>query len=401
MTDNKAHSSKRGSLKQSRKARLESFRKFKAGHPLLLNAFEELRCAIRDSNPGSIIFLCGPTGVGKTTLLEHTSEYLKEIMLADLTEDRERIPVVISQIVAPTSGNFDWKDYFKRLLTELEEPLIDKKLEIEQWRLQRVDDLGSSESNLQLISSEKPATRALRIAAERTLKRRRLAAVLLDDAQYFGVISSARQLLNQLNILKTLADKSETTHVLSGTYEVMPLRNLNGQLSRRSIDIHFGRYHADCELERQQFISVLNTFQQRLPLTETPDLLSRWDYFYERSIGCVGVLKDWLTSSLALALEDDSHTLKLKYLESRAHSIKQCTTMLRESMLWEREFEESELSRSLLRRDLGLEADLPEAVQDNAKSIPLEQSSSNQQKHRQRRVGRRKPVRDKIGAKIA
>jgi hypothetical protein len=380
--------------------RLEYFRAFKARHPLLLSAYEELRCAIRDSNPGSIIYLCGPTGVGKTTLLEHISEHLKAITLTTLAEDRERIPIITSLLVAPTTGTFDWKDYFKRLLTELEEPLVEHKLEIERWGQQRLDDFGSSESNLQLIGSEKPATRALRIATERTLKRRRPFALLLDDAQYLGVTTSGRQLLNHLNIIKSLVDKSETTHVLCGTYELNPLRNLNGQLSRRSIDIHFGRYHADHPSHRQQFLNVLYTFQQHLPLAETPDLVSRWDYFYERTIGCVGVLKDWLTRALAMALEDDRPSLELTYLERQAFSIKKCTTMLREAMLGETEFEDSDLSRSLLRRDLGLEAEPPKSAEES--TLPLNSELPNtQQKRRQRRVGRRKPVRDKVGTKIA
>jgi hypothetical protein len=73
-------------------------------------------------------------------------------------------------------------------------------------------------------------------------------------------------------------------------------------ISHPSVDIHLGRYHAEIESQRQHFINALYTFQDRIPLTEKPDLVSKWDYFYERSIGCVGVLKDWLTRSLALVL---------------------------------------------------------------------------------------------------
>lgn len=400
MANTKSSSSGRTTPTQTRKARLESFRAFKTGHPLLISTYEELRQSIRDAEPGSIIFMSGPTGVGKTTILEHITEHLKSSTLSDLEEDPERIPVLNYQIVNPISSNFDWKDHFKRLLETLEEPIVNHKLEIENWGAQRPDHLGGSESNLQLIGSEKPATRALRIAAERTLKRRRLVAILLDEAQHLGVTSSGRQLLNQLNIIKSLAEKSKTTHVLCGTYELLPLRNLNGQLSRRSIDIHFSRYHAEHESQRQQFINVLYTFQERLPLEETPDLVSRWDYFYERSIGRVGVLKDWLRRSLALALADNSPTLKLKYVERRALSIKQCTSMLRETMLGEREFEESDELRSLFRRNLGLDAKPLDAAQGSIPLINLDNSSDKQPKRRQRRVGRRNPIRDKIGTTL-
>ncbi|MFL6255026.1 MAG: hypothetical protein ACJ74T_08375 [Pyrinomonadaceae bacterium] len=167
------------------------------------------------------------------------------------------------------------------------------------------------------------------------------------------------------------------------------------------MDIHFPRYHAERESHRQQFVNLLYTFQERLPLPETPDLVSKWDYFYERSVGCVGVLKDWLTRSLALALEDDSPTLKLKYLERRALSVKQCITMLREAKLGEKEFEESEESRELLRKDLGLELGATKVGQAGVPQVGLELSADVCQKRRKRSVGRRSPVRDKIGATLA
>jgi energy-coupling factor transporter ATP-binding protein EcfA2 len=398
MADTSADSFPRELLNKSNAERLEYFRGFTIKHPLLLKAYEELRCAIRDCNPGSIIFLQGPPGVGKTTLLERLEKHLKEIMLAESEKDPERIPVVAFQLDPPTSGNFDWKEYFKWLLIALEEPLVDDKLDRERWKEPTFSGNKFSRSNVELISSDQYGARPMRFAAEQTLRCRRPLAVLLDDAQYFGIISSGRKLLDQLNIIKSLASKSRTTHVLGGTYELIPLRNLNGQLSRRSIDIHFGRYHARNELHRQEFINVLYTFQQHLPLIKTPDLVSKWDYFYERSLGCVGVLKDWLTSSLALALDNGSSTLRSNYLKSRALSVTQCSTMLSETTVGEEDMEETEGERLQLRISLGLDAGSSEKMQAAPSFHNLEQIRKVSSVRRKRRVGTRKPVRDKIRA---
>ena len=85
---------------------------------------------------------------------------------------------------------------------------------------------------------------------------------------------------------------------LVGTYDLMVFRNLSAQLSRRSIDVHFSRYHATNEADVRALKSVLWSFQRNLPVEEEPDLLQHWKYCYERTIGCVGVLKDWLTRAL-------------------------------------------------------------------------------------------------------
>src|SRR5262245_33357208 len=109
-------------LHQPSSARLAYFRALTIGHPLLIQVYDDLRLAIRDSAPGSIIMVQGPAGVGKTTLLQRVEKDLKERLAPDLAQDVERLPVVRIDAIAPESGSFNWKDYFRRLLIALEEP---------------------------------------------------------------------------------------------------------------------------------------------------------------------------------------------------------------------------------------------------------------------------------------
>jgi hypothetical protein len=46
-----------------------------------------------------------------------------------------------------------------------------------------------------------------------------------------------------------------------------------------------------------------------------------------RSVGCVGVLKDWLTRALVQALMDKEKTVTLKMLEAHAPRLLQCEKM--------------------------------------------------------------------------
>ena len=108
--------------------RLDRFRSFTVAHPRLVEAKETLINAIRGAEPNSLIFVFGPTGVGKTTLRLKTEQLITAELLSELHEDLTRIPVVSVEAVAPESGSFNWRDHYKRLLHQLDEPLIDRKL---------------------------------------------------------------------------------------------------------------------------------------------------------------------------------------------------------------------------------------------------------------------------------
>ncbi|MDF5729753.1 MAG: hypothetical protein PUP92_17525 [Rhizonema sp. PD38] len=69
------------------------------------------------------------------------------------------------------------------------------------------------------------------------------------------------------------------------------------------------------EQDRQDFQAALLALFKQVPLNvDLPSLMKHWLYFYERSIGCVGVLKDWLIRAVAAALYDQSDTLTLERL---------------------------------------------------------------------------------------
>ena len=110
------------------KSRLDRFHSFTVAHPRLLEAKDALMNAIRGAESNSLIFVFGPTGVGKTTLRLKTAQLIAAEILNELDQDRTRIPVVGVEAVAPESGSFNWRDHYKRLLRQLDEPLIDYKV---------------------------------------------------------------------------------------------------------------------------------------------------------------------------------------------------------------------------------------------------------------------------------
>jgi len=182
-----------------------------------------------------------------------------------------------------------------------------------------------------------------------------------------GILPHARTLINQI---------SNDLHIELGVIG--------------SIDVHFPRYHAERTEDYTAFRNAIFTLQRHLPLSDESDLLPHVEYCYERSIGCVGLVKDWLTRALALALKQGADAVNLKMLEKTAWSLDQSERMAREAIDGESEVTEKGQNRDRLRQLLqmgGMTSPAASAPACVNPSLPLART----------RVGRRKPVRDVVG----
>ncbi len=357
--------------------RIQKFRLLTVAHPMLSTAKDLLVAAINEAPSGTIVMVFGPTGIGKTTLRLKIQQVLSEQGEPFMKTDPGGLPYVAVEAAAPDNGNFNWRDQYRRTLVELSEPMLDSKLK-PKWIHFAHDSRGQ-----QFVRPDASAAQ-LRQALESAVQQRRPAAILIDEAQHLTRMASGRRLADQLEVIKSLANCTRTVHVLLGTYDLLAFRHLNGQLSRRSLDIHFRRYSAENRDDIRAFKNTVLTFQRHLPLEDQPDLLPRWEWLYERSVGCIGILKEWLDRALIAALGEGCKTLTARHLETTALSAARCEKIALEAQEGERQLLSADQARPRLRELLGLEGS---AAGTAARRTP----------HLRRRVGQRKPKRDPIG----
>lgn len=324
-------------LRRSPADRLASFKAYTVAHTRMEQVFAALVQAIREPANAAYILVMGPTGVGKTTLRLGVERHLVAALETELERDPGRLPVCSTTAVSPDSGNFNWKDYYRRALQALDEPLAGEKIRTGTTR-----PLATAEAT------------ALRRALESALQHRRPQAFIVDEAQHFLKIASGRRLQDQMDSIKSLADHGQTVHVLIGTYDLLALQTLNGQVIRRGITLHFPRYRADVPADVLAFQRVLVSFEQQLPVRDQPDLFTLWPYCFERSLGCVGLLKDWLTRALATALAEDAATITEAHLAQHALSASACDRVLSEAIHGEERLMEGADGAAQLRLRLGL-----------------------------------------------
>lgn len=331
----------------SNQEKLDLFRNCTVVHPHLKKAYEEFRDAVNNPGGASVIFLFGPTGVGKTTLLRQIMKVMLSEKTARLERDPNYLPVATAEARAPESGSFDWKVYYQSVLTSLTE------LPASDYPIPSRSKLRKSKSYQRNIGSKNSHLSTLREQVIVNIQHRELVVFLTDEAQRFSKLASSSRQQVQMDALQSMASMTNTLHGLFGTYELLEFRNLSGQLSRRSIDIHFPRYQADCDSDLVEFQRVLKSFGEKMTLEEAPELEIHWEFFYERSIGCVGILKDWLTQAYRKALHEEASTLSEHHWQPYAPSIAQCLQIAAEAIEGEKAFEFESPKVSLLRQKLG------------------------------------------------
>ena len=367
-------------LMQPPAERLAYFAAKVVAHPRLVDAHRSVHDALRQPTAPSLIVLYGPTGVGKTTLRLRLEQQLIAEALPSLEKDTARVPVLAVEAIAPESGQFNWKDYYARALVALNEPLLDHKVMV---------NAAINPDAVRPTIRRSASAPALRWVLEQCLRQRHVGVCLIDEAQHLKRLASGRRLLDQMDTLKSLAATTGTTHVLIGTYELLGLTNLSAQLSRRTVEIHFGRYRATVDKDRLAFKSVLLTFQRQLPVSEEPDLVGLWERLYEGSLGCVGVLKSWLNRALADAIAHEATTITRRHLDRQALPTRTLLNLAREITEGEAVLREDPKGRDQLRSLLGLPTT---SVLKAGSGLNL----TGQAVRRPRRTGRvaRKPTRD-------
>jgi AAA domain len=368
-------------LERSTSERIAYFERFIVSHPIIQNKFNEVWETVLDKGSYSILYVFGPTGVGKTTLF---TKVIKELMKKEksiLEENKTIIPFLGARAIAPESGNFEWKDFYIRTLEQLKEPLIGQKVLLNEYDKLKYGAYHKDNS-----------TKAYRKSIENALIYRKTSVFLIDEAQHLAKITSGKKLLNQMDVIKSLAAETDTLIILFGTYGLQNFLNLSDQLSRRGHQVHFPRYRYNNKNELQIFEDILWSFQCNLPLKKEFDMLKYSDFFYERSLGCVGILKDWIERTFRKVLSSDREQLSIDDFHKYALTINQCLTISEEIINGEQQQEETENGREDLQEKIGM------SVSNNLlDEDPHETKKNKRSKKSNKKVGERKPKRDNVG----
>jgi hypothetical protein len=292
------------SLHPALQARLAALQQYKIKHASLEKMDDLLMNAIDEHTSYSILALYGPSGVGKSTVMKRIAERRREE-----ESDPSVVPIVVVQASPEDVGSAARLDFYRQTLHQLRGHVAvrDRILNLPLAR-----ERGKK-------STDPAEWLEMRDAVSYALDLLKVSAVCVDEAQHLLQADAAQKPSIQLDWLKSLTNRSNLLYILLGNFSLYDFCHLNGQVARRVHEEQFARYHLDQQADAVEFTSALKVLLEQVPLqVDIPEMLTHWKWFGEWSIGCIGILSDWIVETAATLCRTGETVFTLEALAKHA-----------------------------------------------------------------------------------
>src|SRR6266704_4690681 len=298
-------------------------------HRQLEVVHDKILRAVRQPAGFSFVLVHGPTGVGKTRMMESLAGLVRDLLLQPRSHASSLslapyglspvpIPVLVIEADPPDKSAFNRGYFYRTVLTLLGEQTYPELSHVDI----HAEAAPPKRRRMSRAATESNDVPELREGAQAAMYRHGVRVIFLDEAHHLLIARSGTQgstLQEQLEWLKSLS-KTGILYILVGTYDLFNFGKLNGQIGRRCLPVHFPRYQLEREADCVEFQTALLELLRRIPLTCEAErwVTDHWLYFYECSVGCIGVLKDWLLRAVSTALDDGLTRLSLDCVQDHA-----------------------------------------------------------------------------------
>ena len=377
-------------------ALLDRFKNYAVWHPRLVQVQTHVLDTIWE--PADVVYMvvCGPSGVGKSKLAEVLTRRLNTPKSASNGHFPQR--ALLMNTRPPDGELFHRTNFYQKGLEFLGKTTFDRHITVDVTTAEHLIEKKRPRGKVPAY----PDNPEVRDAYEKELRRLTLRTVILDEAQHLIQSGDGKQPKDQLNWIKSMATETGVLHVLIGTYDLLPFCNLDGQMARRGSEIHFARYHMEDENDCQAFRNAFSSLLKQIPLNVDHDaLMQRWWYFFEGSIGCIGILKQWLVRALYRALREEATELTRAHLEKSVLPDAKWERMRADARSGEAEFQYADGQNSYLSNLASMptfvpkhpDSDLQSRPQPSPKDVTVDQKTRKPKS----RVGESSPRRDQVG----
>ncbi len=278
-----------------------------------------------------MIFIIGPSGVGKTTLRRSV---MQEMFCKPSLWGKGRTPAVETFAMLPNSAYFSAKALARSLLDELHAPTLDWLLssgsltpsESSQVRV----ELASSAAAWQMLKPKRGTEGDFWDMVKRGIAARGCKYISVDQATALLVNHRDTSPADHTLHLMALAESTGVMFLMTGVHSAARLWAVHSELRRRVITVWVPPYSDKRKEDLAQFSRLLATVGCKYTLAQS-DLLQRMKYDILAATGGVfAELVQLLSRARDLAVAEGTSKIKKAHLEGAYYSDDDLRTLWRD-----------------------------------------------------------------------
>ncbi|HEI8113697.1 ATP-binding protein [Stenotrophomonas maltophilia] len=244
-------------------------------HPAYEGPRKRLRMALDRHRPGHMVFIIGPSGVGKTTMRRSV---MQEMFGNPACWDCGRIPLVETFATLPHGAYFSSRQLAVSILQELHAPtlawLLDGSYLGEDAKLRIRRELAAATSEWASLARTRQTEGEYWGMVQRSLRARSCKYVSIDQVTALLVNHRDKSPADHTLHLMAIAEATGVMFVMTGVHKATQLWSVNSELRRRVTTIWVPPYSDRRRDDKLPFLRLLKSLANRYGLSQD-DLLIR------------------------------------------------------------------------------------------------------------------------------